>query len=74
MRKEGGKKGSWEITKGKNGRITYQLNDEKGKGFLYLLKLDENILAFTDAHGNLLVGDLDFSYMLNKRSPVISKQ
>lgn len=68
-RKEGGKKGNWKIINGNDGRIIYQLNDDNGKGLLYLLKLDENILVFTDAKGNLLVGDLDFSYTLN-RAPV----
>jgi hypothetical protein len=63
--KQGGKTGKWIILTGKNGRIIYQLNDDKGKGLLYLLKLDENILVFTDANGKLLVGDEDFSYTLN---------
>jgi hypothetical protein len=65
-RKEGGKAGSWKIITGKNGRIIYQMNDEKGNAFIYLLKLDENILAFTDNQGRLLVGDEDFSYTLNR--------
>lgn len=65
-RKEGGRTGSWEIITGKNGRIIYQLNDDKQKGFLYLLKLDENILVFTDKYGKLLAGDKDFSYTLNQ--------
>lgn len=59
--------GNWKIITGKDGRIIYQLNDDKGNGFLYLLKLDENILVFTDANGKLLVGDEDFSYTLNLR-------
>lgn len=66
-RKAGGKTGNWKIIAGKNGRIIYQLNDDKGNGFLYLLKLDENILVFTDAQEKLLVGDEDFSYTLNRR-------
>ena len=65
-RKEGGKTGNWKIITGKNGTIIYQLNDDKGKGFLYLLKLDEGVLVFTDKDGKLLVGDKDFSYTLNK--------
>jgi hypothetical protein len=66
-RKEGGRTGNWSIIGGKNGRTIYQLNDENGNGFLYLLKLDEHILVFTDAQGKLLVGDEDFSYTLNSR-------
>jgi len=65
-REEGGKRGNWKITTGKDGRIVYQLNDEKGNPFIYLLKLDEGVLIFTDAKGNLLVGDHDFSYTLNR--------
>ena len=65
-RKEGGIIGNWTAITGKNGRTIYQLNDENGKGFLYLLKLDEQILVFTDANGKLLVGDEDFSYTINR--------
>lgn len=64
---EGGKRGTWQITTGKDGRIIYELNDENGKSFLHLLKLDEGILIFTDEKGNLLVGDHDFSYTLNRK-------
>ena len=66
-RKEGGRKGNWKIVTGNNGRTIYQLDDNNGNGFLYLLKLDNNILVFTDAQGKLLVGDEDFGYTLNKR-------
>ena len=64
-RKEGGRTGNWKIIAEQKGRTIYQLNDDKGNGFLYLLKLDEHILVFTDAQGKLLVGDEDFSYTLN---------
>jgi hypothetical protein len=64
-RREGGITGNWEIIT-KDGRIIYQLNDEKGNEFIYLLKLDEHTLLFTDAHGKLLVGNEDFSYTLNR--------
>ncbi|MEI9810098.1 MAG: hypothetical protein WDO16_20750 [Bacteroidota bacterium] len=66
-RKQGGRTGNWIITSGKDGRITYQLNDDNGKGFLYLLNPGENILVFTDANGRLLTGNADFSYTLNRR-------
>jgi hypothetical protein len=66
-RKEGNKTGNMKIIKGTNNRIMYQLNDDDGKGFIYLLKLDEHILVFTDANGKLLVGDEDFSYTLNQK-------
>ncbi len=66
-RVEGGRRGNWKISAGKDGRIVYQLLDETGKPFIHLLKLDEGVLIFTDAKGNLLVGDPDFSYTLNRR-------
>ena len=67
-RQKSPKTGNWKIITAKDGRITYQLNDEKGEKLLYLLKLDENIVIFTDASGKLLVGDEDFSYTLNRRA------
>ena len=67
-RQDGPKTGNWKIIRGKNGRITYQLNDDKAEGLLYLLKMDDNIVYFTDATGRLLVGDEDFSYTLNRRT------
>ena len=66
-RVEGGRRGNWKIMTGKDGRIIYELHDESGKPFISLLKLDEGVLIFTDVKGNLLVGDQDFSYTLNKR-------
>lgn len=65
---DAGQTGDWKIMTGKNGRTLYQLNDANGNGFLYLLKLDDNNVIFTDAKGNLLVGDLDFSYTLSRKS------
>jgi hypothetical protein len=65
-RKEGGRKGNWQIISTNRGRIVYQLNDETSKGFIYLLTVDENILLFTDATGKILTGDKDFSFTLNK--------
>ena len=62
----GGRIGKWEMITGKNGRTIYQLYDEKGNDLLYLLKVDENILVFTDTNGKLLVGNEDFSYTLNR--------
>lgn len=66
-RKEGGKTGNWKLITGPKGQTIYQLDHENGNGFLYLLKLDENILVFTDDRRKLLVGDEDFSYTLNSR-------
>jgi hypothetical protein len=66
-RNEGGRTGNWKLIKDQNGRIIYQLNDDKGNGFIYLRKLDENILVFTTVEGKLLTGDEDFSYTLNRK-------
>ena len=64
-RKETMAKGSWEIIP-KDGRIIYKLNLPRWPNPLYLLKADDNILFFTDAEGNLLVGNENFSYTLNR--------
>ncbi len=61
-----GKKGTWRIITGKDGRIIYELTPDKETIPTYLLKLDEGVLIFTDAKGNLLVGNHDFSYTLNR--------
>ena len=66
-RAQGGLKGNWDTRKDKNGRVVYQLKDEKSKTFIHLLKLDERVLIFTDADGKLLVGDEDFSYTMNRK-------
>jgi len=49
----------------KDGRIIYKLHSDNNE-VLHLLKIDDNILVFTDQQGKLLVGDEDFSYSLNK--------
>jgi len=60
------KTGSWKIITAKDGRIMYHLNSENKKP-IYFVKMDENILLFTDADGKLLVGNEDFSYTLNRK-------
>jgi len=62
-----GKKGTWKIIAGKDGRVIYELTPDKETTPTYLLKLDEGVLIFTDVKGNLLVGNHDFSYTLNRR-------
>lgn len=71
-RKEGGRKGQWQIIHGKDERIIYQLINEQGKGFIYLVKTGNDILLFTDTSGKLLVGDHDFGYTLNKVESTIN--
>jgi len=62
-----GKTGTWRITTGKDARIIYELKPDNENTPTYLLKLDDNILAFTDDKGNLLVGDEDFSFTLSRK-------
>lgn len=65
-KKETMDKGSWEISSGKDGRVIYKLDPEKKASAVNLLKADDNILFFTDHEGNLLVGNENFSYTLNR--------
>jgi hypothetical protein len=65
--RQGGTRGMWKMITGKDGRIIYQLIVEKENESMYLLKLSEDILVFTDKQGKLLVGDKNFSYTLNRR-------
>jgi len=66
FRQNGGLKGKWVINV-KDGKIIYELLDENEKPRFHLLKLDDGVLIFTDDKGNLLVGDHDFSYTLNRK-------
>lgn len=58
-------KGKWDIIE-KNGRTIYRLLSEKWPNPMYLLRSTDAILFITDAEGNLLVGDKNFSYTLNR--------
>lgn len=57
--------GTWSILEEKNRNPVYRIVIADGSPY-YLLKLDENIMLFTDAQGNPLVGNEDFSFTLNK--------
>ena len=63
----GGIRGTWTTQSTKTGAILFELKNGKDNKPLYLLKMDDNILFFTDPTGKLLVGDHDFSYSLNRR-------
>ena len=63
--------GKWTIIKGaKTGpdAVVYQLDLDDAQGSLFLLKADNNILFFLSKEKNLLVGNGDFSYTLNRGS------
>lgn len=65
-RKENGKTGRWKIRTSKDDQVLYELEDERGKLLVRLLKADENILLFTDENERPLTGNEDFSYILNR--------
>ena len=65
--KQNMEKGQWEIITKKNGQIIYKLSPANKTYTLYLLKGDENILFFIDRDGRPLVGNENFSYLLNRK-------
>ena len=63
------REGRWAIvrgTKADQGAVVYQLDPDKPGGSLLLLRADDNVLLFLDEERNLLVGNGDFSYSLNR--------
>ena len=63
--------GKWSITTGTKAdpdAMVYRLEPQDARGFLSFLKVDDNILFFLNQNGEPLVGNLEFSYTLN-RSP-----
>ena len=47
-------------------RVVYMLDPQAPGGFLSLLRADDNILLMLDRAGRVLVGDILFSYTLNR--------
>ena len=63
--------GRWSIVRGTKtdpSAVIYQLDPADRRGSLLLLKADDNILFFLDSERNLMVGNADFSYTLNRQS------
>jgi hypothetical protein len=63
------RKGTWKMLGGARanpGAVIYQLDPDASQGSLLFLKADDNILYFLDRSRNLLVGNHDFSYTLNR--------
>jgi hypothetical protein len=61
--------GKWSIvttTKDHKNTIIYQLDTDKPGISLLLQKGDDNVLFFLGSNKNLLVGNADFSYTLNR--------
>ena len=62
-------KGKWIVLKGTKTNaeaIVYQLDPDKPEESILLLKGDDNLLFFLDRNRNLLVGNSEFSYTLNR--------
>jgi hypothetical protein len=67
-RNESAARGKWHIIKGTRVNptaIVYQI-DLPGKDPLFFQRGDENVLFFLDKEKNLMVGNRDFSYTLNR--------
>lgn len=67
-KKDNPRLGKWHIrtgTKADPQALVYQL-DQPGREPLFLQKGDDNVLFFLDQEKNLLVGNRDFSYTLNR--------
>ena len=67
--------GKWAIVRGAKTNpdaVVYQLDSDKAQGSLLLLKADDNILFFLSKEKNLLVGNGDFSYTLNRGSNTLN--
>jgi len=67
-KKDSPRTGPWRIVRGVMGNPdapVYQL-DQTGRPPLFLWKADDNILFFLDRDRNLMVGNRDFSYTLNR--------
>lgn len=63
------RKGTWKMIRGIStnpGAVIFQLDPDATQGSLLFLKADDNILYFLDRSRNLLVGNQDFSYTLNR--------
>lgn len=68
--------GKWSVTTGmptnSNAEI-YKLSTADGSSFLYLLKGDDNVLFVLDQNKQLMAGDENFSYTLNRVQLVAGK-
>jgi len=66
------KQGKWMILKGMPANakaIIIQLDPDKPQDYFYFLKGDDNVLFILDENKNFRVGNLDFSYTLNRVDP-----
>ena len=66
------RKGKWTIVKGMPSNpkaVVLQLDPDKPKEYFYFLKGDDNVLFVLDEGRNFRVGNIDFSYTLNRVDP-----
>jgi len=65
---ENPREGTWKVIKGTTNpnAVVYQLDAFGADGPILLLKADHNVLFFLAKDGNLLIGNEDFSYTLNR--------
>jgi hypothetical protein len=61
------RRGNWKLKKNETGNTIYSLHLNNGNS-LDLLRVDENIVYIMNERGELMVGDHDFSYSLNRRA------
>lgn len=68
FRRDKAMKGVWHIIKGTQAdpEATVYRIEREGKEPLWLQKADDNVLFFLDRQKNLMVGNRDFSYTLNR--------
>ena len=65
------KEGTWSMRRGAGvnpSAVVYQLDGDASQGSLTFLKADNNVLFFLDRSRNLMVGNSDFSYTLNRET------
>ena len=63
------REGKWTIVAGPKNNpraVIFQLDPDKTSGSISLFQADNNVLFFLNKEGNLMVGNRDFSYTLNR--------
>lgn len=66
------REGSWRISGGSPaspGSVVYELAGTEREAAIRLMQGDAGVLFFLDQRGRMLIGNLDFSYTLNRHEP-----
>lgn len=66
FRRDGVKSGKWSVDDANGGVQLFKLEFAEAPGVIYLLPLDTAILVFANAKAVPLVGDRNFSFILNR--------